>query len=355
MKKLKIFVVLLVALSCTPQEEVIRKNDADFELSNGRLIFRDALALSNTINTISNKTDEELVVWYKGLGSFRSLRSLQTQTSDSELPKSMLSVINEDGIYQIGNKIVMLKGKTEYVTDYSDENTIAKLKIGQIHELNKMERHHVKQQLIATSEGNGKTNTSARFDQNLDARYQYLWPYSVGSTDKHKYVFESYAFDFYANIILGVRIKTEVRILQWQLFFERHSDWRPHTGWRIRKQMRNLTFSANSSAYHTGNFSKTIPFLSVYNDRNLSAEVSLIGDCFGPFSISGDLSAELPATFSAGGTMLTYQIKYEVSPATWSNIFYCRNSPIPRPPGGGGGGGSSGGGSSGGDDQLMMY
>lgn len=97
-----------------------------------------------------------------------------------------------------------------------------------------------------------------------------------------------------------------------------------------------MTFNADNTQYYAGNYFYRYPDVTTRSGQNLSAQIALTGDCIGPFTIFGRLNAG----FRFGPASQGYpHVEYLVDPATWTNIYYCRTTPIPPPPGGGGSGG----------------
>jgi hypothetical protein len=337
MKRYAVFALAMV-LACTGPEVKLVNPETDFLVKNGRLVFNDAVAITKVINSIASLSEEELTAWELKVRGFSSLRSSQMKHGlykgyDSEYPRALLSILNQQGVYQIGNEVVVFKGDQEIVFPDKSELDIEKVvRIGATGIPN-AQVHQIKQDFVQAP--SLKNNPAA--NQNLDARYQE--EYDTDAENKYKSVFESYAYSLYGYIFLGVRIKYE----------HKQRNWYGWTDWALssninRREFNNLKFYGITNYPGPMYWEYEFPaHMESCTSNNYAAEAAVPGNYLGPFTITG----QIEHTEFVWGGCSGYIKAHHGAPYSWTvgqPSFLWRDIYYGTPPTGGGGGGGGGGG-----------
>jgi len=117
-----IFVALLVACHKEENEEAVSKSEDGFTIENNYVRFYSKESFIKTMSALHKLSTSELPKWEKEHGIQNSLRSKQWDTTKTIDVENMLvqdmrfaSVINEDGVYAIGDSIHKITQDKEYV------------------------------------------------------------------------------------------------------------------------------------------------------------------------------------------------------------------------------------------------
>lgn len=132
MKKILLgFIVLLTIVSCKKNETVDDKSVADFTLSkSGYIQFRDLEAFKSTIEDLKGLDDQKLAEWENnvGLKSLRGKYFVLQETDSKELnpieEPYFASVVNEAGVFSIGDEIHVITYETEYLITSNKEQDL---------------------------------------------------------------------------------------------------------------------------------------------------------------------------------------------------------------------------------------
>jgi hypothetical protein len=122
--------LLLVILSNCKKEEISfiqSPEEKPLTVKSGIIYFKDRCAFENTMYMLHSKGQEYLATWEKEIGFDNSLRSSMEMDAENSNPDEEIisdpffaAVINEDGIFAIGDSLHQLTFDIEYVT--SKEN-----------------------------------------------------------------------------------------------------------------------------------------------------------------------------------------------------------------------------------------
>src|SRR5687767_6103258 len=111
MKKSPLYIIVLfmLLLSCELEQPVVPVKEnftthSNFNVKNGRLVFNNFNDLTVLLNEIVVLSDTDLDAWTKSARGFRSWR---LSNGDGELPRDYASIINQDGVYQVGKDIIV--------------------------------------------------------------------------------------------------------------------------------------------------------------------------------------------------------------------------------------------------------
>lgn len=119
------FSIVLIVLSCKKESNYDRLDNLltkDFVIENNYVKFKDAESFKKTMNELNNIKTSELKNWELEHGIKKSLRAKQFDTTQTSNIEDMLvpdmrfaSIINEDGIFAIGDSIHQITNDAELV------------------------------------------------------------------------------------------------------------------------------------------------------------------------------------------------------------------------------------------------
>jgi hypothetical protein len=122
--------------ACLVPETADQNTIEDFHVQNGRLVFRNAAAISRTITLLSSMSEEARTVWIQKRSGFSSWatsgETMGIVGSPVTHSPAYLSIINKDGLYQVSNQVILVRGFTEYIIEGGDEERVKQLMIPQL-------------------------------------------------------------------------------------------------------------------------------------------------------------------------------------------------------------------------------
>ncbi len=177
-------------------------------LRNGRLRFADVQSFVHTMGELSTIPPDDLGSDYFET-RFAGFKALGTTERDlPEMAMTMRAVLNQDGAYQIGDRIFLLLGDSEYIIPESDEGLVAALLLGTSPEpyavAGRIERRGVER----TTLDDGFRGTAPISQGLLNAKYQYQFS-AAGHT--YKFVHEAYVDKYSYYLMACFRAKFEYK------------------------------------------------------------------------------------------------------------------------------------------------
>lgn len=246
-------------------------------LRNDRLRFADLQAFVDTMGELSAIPADDLALDYfeTRFAGFEALRS--TGQDVPEMASSMRVVLNQDGVYQIGDRIYLLLGDSEYLIPESEERLVAALLHGaspaEYAAAGRIEIRRVERTTL-DDVSRGESPTSQGL---LNAKYQSQFG-AAGHT--YKFVHEAYVDRFTHYLTACFRAKFE---------YKDGSGFRT-AGERVYKEITSATVSYDLTPMTTS--LTTSPISGVRNDSShltICTQVTPpVGGCVAKPKLSAD-------------------------------------------------------------------
>jgi hypothetical protein len=182
--------IICLLMSCTgnvslvPVETTGHKADIGITAENGRLVFKNITVLRKTLAELSKFTKEQEFANWESKFMYKSLRSQKTGESTENsagafISPNLESVLNQNGEYVVGDKIVWKSNGYTHIIDNLDEVVLLSIKQNP-----NSDKSAIKDQISnidgkpSDAESNGYMGLN-----DLKADYQKIWGYN-GVNDK---------------------------------------------------------------------------------------------------------------------------------------------------------------------------
>ncbi len=342
--KRSIRLLLLVIVGCN-QEPISLPSSDDLGVSvrNGRLVFESLATFTQVVNSLGSRSEDELTSWESRFEGFSSLRTKQGTTVGGSLhPQAMKTIANEEGLYQVGENVILVGYEAEYLIRAADEDQVRQL-VQKKENAQGVKIHRIRRVGISRKPTTGDQLAGLGANYQLEMKYNCSWvPDGCGlgpPAEMRKFVFESYAAEYALTIIIGVRLKFEYRDVQALPFgCYVYLDWEPSNA-TVHRKMTSIKFSGHIYNPTFELWASTPQTVEATIGSNLVLEKYVTASCIDNFKIQGTLLENISGTYCPSNS-------YEVNGGNptgnlWTEIRFCRAGY--SVPGGGGGGGEGGG------------
>lgn len=297
MRKTIFFLIGLIALSCTKEEQNSLVNDK-IDIVSDRLSFKDMQEFNETYSSLAYiDTKEELLYWANSKN-----HSTLLDSSDSLIVNysdALKTLLNKDSEFELGDSIIRLSNGNLYASPkdvYSKDkqregNIIGKITLQNINESN------------TRAVNIGLNGINARNQKEFNQKYyQPCGGASRTLSGLRKYIHEIYS----------ERISYGGPVVRTRLFLRIKLEYKGSSGWKPASEQRDISYNISGTAYlypsGAGN-----PFNLTNNLDCFSGNKDvLISDIIGSYPY------EPTWTVSMTGTIYQH-IKGDISSNAWSN------------------------------------